>query len=194
VDGVYVNIGQRYSIIVTANQTAGNYAMRSSVVQTCFYPFNSYYSNGLNSTNNQVTGILSYDGIDVNAAPIGVDSKTKNPSGAATNQFNNLVYEGCDDLPFDVAVPMRKEAAYEVSPANEHYMTWTFNQIDDVDRIIVNKVGSACSPLCYIESRLVTNLQANAYTFGPPDILGSSASQRNLFPSIGCRLFNHSSV
>lgn len=36
VDSVLVGVGQRYNVIVTANQTAGNYWMRAEVERACF--------------------------------------------------------------------------------------------------------------------------------------------------------------
>lgn len=141
--GVNVNIGQRYSVILHANQTAGNYAMRASLPQTCFIPFNTYSSTGLVSTNYQVSGIISYDSTSPSIPTIGTAGNTTNPSGASRNPFNNLIYEGCNDMPFDAAVPKRVEAALNASVANTHYIVWSFNQAQNVDRIFVNKTAWA---------------------------------------------------
>ena len=77
--GVNVNIGQRYSIIVHANQTVGNYHMRATLPTTCFLPYNNYNSTGLDSTDYRVLGVLSYDDTDPKSATIGVAGNTTNP-------------------------------------------------------------------------------------------------------------------
>lgn len=144
--GVNVNIGQRYSVIVRTNQTSGNYYMRATFPTSCFLPFVPYSSAGLNSTNFQVMGVLSYDNTDPKATPIGIAGNTTNPSGAADNPFNNLVYEGCNDMPFDVPVPQRPIPAYDISSGlSMHYLEFAFRQTQNVNRIFINK--TSWSPL-----------------------------------------------
>lgn len=48
--GVYLNIGQRVSVILTANQTKGNYAIRATLPETCFLPYAPYENAGLRGT------------------------------------------------------------------------------------------------------------------------------------------------
>jgi hypothetical protein len=139
--GVNVNIGQRYSVIIRTNQTVGNYFMRATFPTSCFLPFVPYNSSGLDSSRYRVLGILSYDDTDLTTATIGVAGDTTNPYGAAQNPFNYLVWEGCDDMPFIMTVPMRQRPAYNASTNNTHYVQYAFNQAQNVNRIFVNKVS-----------------------------------------------------
>ncbi|KAL0948179.1 hypothetical protein HGRIS_010790 [Hohenbuehelia grisea] len=141
--GVNVNIGQRYSVIIRADQPVGNYYMRATFPTTCFLPFVPYNSSGLDSTGYRVLGVLSYDDTDPKAPPIGVAGNTTNPYGAADNPFNKLVWEGCNDMPFDMPVPMRQEAAVDVSPYNMHYLEYAFRQSQNENRIFINKTSWA---------------------------------------------------
>src|SRR5262249_10367105 len=60
--GVYVNIGQRYSVLVTADQALGTYTMRATLPQTCFTPYCPYTSSGLVATGYAATALLVYEG------------------------------------------------------------------------------------------------------------------------------------
>ncbi|KAK6343679.1 hypothetical protein TWF730_011268 [Orbilia blumenaviensis] len=141
--GVNVNIGQRYSVILHANQTVGNYYMRASFPTSCFLPFVPYNSSGLESTGYQVRAILSYDDTPVTDAPIGVAGNTTNPYHVENNPFNNLVWEGCEDMPFDMPKPMRAKKAFDVSPNNYQYIEYAFRQSQNENRIFVNKTSWA---------------------------------------------------
>ncbi|KXJ92383.1 multicopper oxidase-domain-containing protein [Microdochium bolleyi] len=143
--GVYVNIGQRVSVLLTANQTAGNYYMRASIPKTCYLPYAPYTSAGLEAAEYGVRGVLSYAGTEVAAEPIGVAGNTTNPYGVEHNGNRGDAWEGCDDMPFDMPVPMRHEPAVEVSENNMHYIEYMFRQAQDVNRIFVNK--TAYTPL-----------------------------------------------
>ncbi|KAK8079828.1 multicopper oxidase [Apiospora hydei] len=68
-------------------------------------------------------------------------ANTSNPFGVANNGVRGDVWEGCDDMPFDVPKPMRKMDAVEVTEANTHYIEYMFRQAQDVNRIFINKVG-----------------------------------------------------
>ncbi|KAF2434957.1 hypothetical protein EJ08DRAFT_581144 [Tothia fuscella] len=137
--GVNVNIGQRYSIIIHANQTVGNYNMRATLPTSCFLPFAPYNSSGLDSSGYEVVGILSYDHTDFDKPTIGVKGNVTNPYGASTNPFNNLVWNGCDDMPFNMTFPMRKKEEFKATPSNTHYIQYAFSQAQNVNRIFVNK-------------------------------------------------------
>lgn len=147
--GVYINIGQRYSVIVKANQTSGNYYLRATLPQTCFTPYCPYTSTGLDSIGYQVRGILSYDDTAVTEEPIGAAGNTSNPYGVDTNLARGDVWEGCDDVPFDVPVPMREMAALNVSENSMHSIVFQFRQAGEVNRIFINRVRDAGhSPVC----------------------------------------------
>ncbi len=140
--GVNVNIGQRYSVIVDTNQTVGNFYMRASFPTSCFLPFVPYNSTGLDSTDYHVHGVLSYDDTNPQDPTIGVASNTTDLYGAATNIFDNLVWEGCDDMPFDMPKPMNAANAFNVSANNMHYIQFNFAQTQNENRIFVNKVSN----------------------------------------------------
>ncbi|KAH8681126.1 multicopper oxidase-domain-containing protein [Xylariales sp. PMI_506] len=141
--GVYLNIGQRVSVIVTTNQTTGNYYMRATLPQTCFLPYVPYNSTGLESSGYAVRGILSYDTADLGAEPIGTAGNTSNPYGVDNNNARGDVWEGCDDMPFDIPKPMRPLDAVDVSDANMLYFEYMFRQAQDVNRIFINKTAYA---------------------------------------------------
>ncbi|KAI0097738.1 multicopper oxidase [Nemania sp. FL0031] len=144
--GVYLNVGQRASVVITANQTTGNYYIRATLPKTCFLPYVPYTSAGLEADEYTVKGILSYDDVPVDAAPIGVAGNTSNPYGVGNNSLRRDVWEGCDDMPFNLPKPMREVAAYEVPEENKHYIEYTFRQAQDVNRIFVNKTSYAPLP------------------------------------------------
>ncbi|KAI0423363.1 multicopper oxidase [Xylaria grammica] len=144
--GVYLNIGQRASVIVTANQTAGNYYIRATLPETCFLPYAPYTSAGLAAGEYAVKGILSYDDVPVTDAPIGTMGNVSNPYGVENNGARGDVWEGCDDMPFDLPIPMREVQAYEVPEENKHYIEYVFRQAQDVNRIFINKTAYAPLP------------------------------------------------
>ena len=76
---------------------------------------------------------------------IGVAGNTSNPYGVENNGLRGDVWEGCDDMPFDMPVPMRKQPAVNVSEANTHYIEYAFRQAQEVNRIFINKVYSSSS-------------------------------------------------
>ncbi|KAK8028865.1 Laccase [Apiospora marii] len=141
--GVYLNIGQRVSVVVDADQPPGNYLIRASLPQSCFLPYAPYTSAGLASVGYVGTGVLSYEGIAAEAPPVGVPGNTSNPFGVENNGARGDVWEGCDDMPFDVPKPMRKMDAVEVTEANTHYIEYMFRQAQDVNRIFINKTAYA---------------------------------------------------
>ncbi|KAI1499325.1 multicopper oxidase-domain-containing protein [Biscogniauxia marginata] len=144
--GVYLNLGQRASVLVTADREPGNYHVRASLPRTCFLPYAPYTSAGLaGSAGYAARGLLSYEGVPADAAPVGAAGNTTNPYGVDNNGARGNVWEGCDDMPFGVPRPARPIPAYEVSEANMHYFEYAFRQAQDVNRIFINK--TAYSPL-----------------------------------------------
>ncbi|KAI1739448.1 Cupredoxin [Xylaria scruposa] len=139
--GIYLNIGQRASVIVTADQTAGNYYIRATLPQTCFLPYIPYSSAGLAAGQYAARGVLSYDDVPVNSKPIGVMGNVSNPYGVENNGARGDVWEGCDDMPFDLPRPMREIRAYDVHEDNKLYIEYMFRQAQDVNRIFINKTA-----------------------------------------------------
>ncbi|KAI0903621.1 Cupredoxin [Ustulina deusta] len=141
--GVYLNVGQRASVVITANQTAGNYYIRATLPETCFLPYAPYTSDGLAAGEYAGRGILSYDDVPVGETPIGIMGNVSNPYGVENNGVRGDVWEGCDDMPFDLPKPMRDIRAYEVPEENKHYIEYVFRQAQDVNRIFINKTAYA---------------------------------------------------
>ncbi|KAH6659817.1 Cupredoxin [Truncatella angustata] len=139
--GVYLNIGQRVSAVVTANQTAGNYYIRATMPQTCFVPYAPYTSTALENAGYAARGILSYDHVALDAEPVGVRGNVSNPYGVDNNGIRGDVWEGCDDMPFDMPRPMRKLDAVDVGDSNYQYIEYMFRQAQDVNRIFINKTA-----------------------------------------------------
>ncbi|KAI0449185.1 Cupredoxin [Xylaria acuta] len=162
--GVYLNIGQRASVIVTANQTAGNYYIRATLPQTCFLPYAPYSSAGLAAGEYAAKGILSYDDVPVNGIPIGAMGNVSNPYGVENNGMRGDVWEGCDDMPFDLPKPMREIPAYDVPEENKHYIEYMFRQAQDVNRIFTYAPLPDNATLWKaIEQQFVTS-KANSYS------------------------------
>ncbi|KAI1809942.1 Cupredoxin [Poronia punctata] len=143
--GVYLNIGQRASVLVSTNQPPGNYYIRATLPRSCFLPYAPYTSAGLASSEYAAKGILSYDEVAVNVTPIGAQGNVSNPHGVQNNDAKGDIWEGCDDMPFDLPKPMRERPAYDVPEQNKHYIEYVFRQAQDVNRIFINK--TAYTPL-----------------------------------------------
>lgn len=130
--------------------------MRASLPKTCFLPYAPYNSSGLEAAGYGAKGIISYfedsqqETGDGDAGPvlepIGVAGNTSNPYGVENNGQRGDVWEGCDDMPFDMPKPMRRQPAVNVSEANTHYLEYAFRQAQEVNRIFVNKVSSLYLP------------------------------------------------
>lgn len=136
--GVHLNIGQRYSVIITATQKVGDYAIRSALEKECFLPYSTYTSSGLESIGYQVKGILRYDRDDESEGQIITEQDTDvvETEEGATNPW------GCGDMPFDMPKPMRQEAAYELDEGDPtHIVDFQFRQVGEINRIFLNKVS-----------------------------------------------------
>ncbi|KAI0388040.1 multicopper oxidase [Hypomontagnella monticulosa] len=139
---VFVNPGQRYSVLLTANQTAGNFLMHASAARNCAMLGGNFATN-LASVNYESTGILSYDDIDIGAESIGrpwsLDS-TFNPDVGQEPWTLE-----CQDLPFDLARPMRTENAYDIGERNQHHFRFEMLKTGGSFRSFID--GSVFSPL-----------------------------------------------
>ena len=138
--GVHVHIGQRYSVLLMANRTAGRYRMRATLPQTCFTPYCPYTSTGLVATGYQARAVLRYEGVDPEADLLGVPGNVSNPYGVQNNKARGDVWEGCDDMPFDLPVPVDEQKAVEVAPENMHSVVFQFRQAGPINRIFINRV------------------------------------------------------
>jgi FtsP/CotA-like multicopper oxidase with cupredoxin domain len=138
--GVHVNIGQRYSVIIKATEKVGDYTIRSSLEKDCFLPYSTYTSSGLESIGYQAKGILRYE-------------RDEESEGAETIVEEDLFKEerqesttnpwGCGDMPFDMPKPLRQEAAYELGEGDPtHILDFQFRQVGEINRIFLNKVSN----------------------------------------------------
>lgn len=138
---VFLNPGQRYSVLVAANQTAGNYMMRTAAATGCFHLAHAPDGiSGLASIQYEATGILSYDDTEISAKLIGSSWELGDMSNPS---FGNEPWQyACRDLPFNIPRPMEKKKAYDVGERNHHYLSFHQEMIGDVYRTYVNKVAN----------------------------------------------------
>ncbi|KAH8686455.1 multicopper oxidase-domain-containing protein [Ilyonectria robusta] len=135
---VFLNPGQRYSVLVTANQTVGNYMMRTAAATGCFHLAHAHDGTpGLASIQYEATGILSYDDTEISAKLIGSSWELGDMSNPA---FGSEPWQrACRDLPFDIPRPMEKKKAYDVGERNHHYFSFHQEMVEGVYRTYVNK-------------------------------------------------------
>lgn len=144
--GVHVNIGQRYSVLVTADQAAGEYIIRSALEKECFLPFSTYTSAGLESIRYEARGILRYEGATTEAAAGRVAAMVDDAGRPLLlpNASSNTNPRGCYDMPFDLPRPRRAESAYELAAADPQFaVDFQFRQVGEVNRIFVNRTSWA---------------------------------------------------
>ncbi|KAF3005237.1 hypothetical protein E8E14_003566 [Neopestalotiopsis sp. 37M] len=134
---VFVQPGQRYSAILVANQTAGNYFMRASAARWCFDMGDSFYGpeSELSKAHFQAAQILSYADVPLDAHPIGSPWKLLDSRQEAPEPW----YEQCLDLPYDMPKPLRQLDAYDLGEENHHYMNYQMREVDGAYRTFVNK-------------------------------------------------------
>ncbi|KAK0745162.1 multicopper oxidase-domain-containing protein [Apiosordaria backusii] len=142
VPGVYINIGQRYSILVTPlPTTTGSFIMRATLPKSCFLPYVPYSSSILESVNYQGTALLSYSP----SLPNNNTTTTITPH----NPNNITIPKKCTDLPFSLPIPLRPIPAYPLDDAhpskNTHEINFQFQQAGPVNRIFINR--TSYSPL-----------------------------------------------
>ncbi|KAB5576457.1 Cupredoxin [Coniochaeta sp. 2T2.1] len=140
--GVYVNVGQRYSVLVhSLPDRNGSYAMRASLPQTCFVPYCPYTSSGLQDIGYEATGLFSYPSNP--EVILGSKGNVSNPYGVENNFLRGDVWEGCDDMPFSTTSPVRKRPAVDVNANNTHEVTFRFQQVGEINRIFINRTSWA---------------------------------------------------
>jgi FtsP/CotA-like multicopper oxidase with cupredoxin domain len=121
---VYLNVGQRASVVLAADQAPGSYRIRATLPCSCFLPYAPYTSAGLESVSYEGHGFSTYAGVDPDAEPRGDPGNVTNPYGVENNGARSDVWEGCDDMPFDVPKPMRRMGAVEIADGNHHYIEY----------------------------------------------------------------------
>lgn len=159
--GVHVNIGQRYSVIVNASrepEDGGEYAIRSTLERECFLPFATYNNTALANSGYEARGILKYEYSSPVVEEEGAvdadddnDNDTKNkPSTALTitdsspSAYTNPNPQLCFDLPFDTPIPKRPEEAYPLAANDPQYtIDFQFRQVGEVNRIFLNRTSWA---------------------------------------------------
>jgi FtsP/CotA-like multicopper oxidase with cupredoxin domain len=141
---IFMNPGQRYSVILKADQTAGNYLMRAEVAKGCGMISRDKVS-GLASIDFQATAIMSYDDVSEEELPIGQPWALEESSNAVLGR--EPWSEKCQEMPFDSSKPMRKMAAYEVGEKNSHYFTFDMMRSNDMGLLTrINEVSADLNP------------------------------------------------
>ncbi|KAH8658353.1 multicopper oxidase-domain-containing protein [Xylariales sp. PMI_506] len=132
---VFINPGQRYSVIVVANQAPGRYTIRATAARKCFHLMHAGTS-ALANINFEGTGSLLYNGTASDAAAIGTpwDLKSNSNPGVAKEPWKSA----CADLPFDVPKPMRAAKAYDVGAKNYHYFDYRRQLYQGAARTMIN--------------------------------------------------------
>jgi Multicopper oxidase len=130
VPGVFINIGQRYSVLVAMTESVGNYYIRASMQRKCFFVAEEYHNPALDSINWEAHAILSYDDTAVTVAALG-------SSGNLTNPYNGT----CGDMPPDDLVPAVAVSPGDVPAENMKYITFGFYQAQQVQRIMINQTA-----------------------------------------------------
>ncbi|KAL2883726.1 hypothetical protein SGCOL_000873 [Colletotrichum sp. CLE4] len=134
---VYMNPGQRYSVLVHANQTAGNYLIRADAAVRCFHMSHKNHKAGMmHGSPFGATAILSYDETDLGVPPVGKawDLNANSNPGVGKEPWGDR----CEDLPHSLPKPVRSRPAYEVGDRNYHYFTFKQERVNDVVRTHVN--------------------------------------------------------
>ncbi|KAL8389679.1 hypothetical protein RB595_009013 [Gaeumannomyces hyphopodioides] len=136
---VFLNPGQRYSVLVKADRAIGNYLMRA--VATCAMLDNSPGSN-LGTVGSQGTAVFSYgEGVDPKGPLVVLDDSSK--ASVAQEPWAKR----CRDLPFDLAKPVREIDAYNVGEGNKHSFLFKFVEDDQgVQRTVINDVNHLLGP------------------------------------------------
>lgn len=132
---VFVNPGQRYSVLVVANQTVGVYKMRATAARGCFHRGKG--SLGLDEVGWEGSGVLVYEG--------GEDKEGGGAPWDLLAKGNELFGEEpwvkrCRDLPFERARPVRRVGAYEVGRGNGHVFTFSRETGEEVVQSFINEV------------------------------------------------------
>jgi FtsP/CotA-like multicopper oxidase with cupredoxin domain len=147
--GVYLNVGQRLSVLVNTSNAPGSYHMRATMPQSCFVPYCPYASSGLESIGYEGAALLSYgaNGQTAFLPTLGAPGNRSNPYGIENNFLRGDVWEGCDDMPFDMPKPARRRDAVEVGDRNKHEITFRFQEVGEINRIFINRVRISCLSL-----------------------------------------------
>ncbi|CAG8466167.1 7875_t:CDS:2 [Funneliformis mosseae] len=97
VEKIPINIGQRYSVIVEANQAIDNYWIRATMNKECAHS-NNFTININSAINYEVVGILKYEG-----------AKNDEP----TTKESNEQHDRCKDLSTKFLIPLNAKPAPE---------------------------------------------------------------------------------
>jgi FtsP/CotA-like multicopper oxidase with cupredoxin domain len=124
-NGVKINIGQRYDVIVTANQPVSNYWLRAMVGQ-CSRNAN----NGLGSIAN---GIITYQGASNGTLP---KTSPASFSGTCADEpaasLVPIVTKSVDSSSFASQVQILPAGLSSISNTNDNVFRWTLNGISEV--------------------------------------------------------------
>ncbi|CAK7214492.1 hypothetical protein SEUCBS140593_002200 [Sporothrix eucalyptigena] len=138
---VFLNPGQRYSVVLHADQPAGNYMIRASAARRCSMV---HFGSKLDSINYEAAGILSYNGVDATDPFAGEPWQLDSLSHP---DFGNEPWAGrtCEDMPFDLAKPRRAANAFNIGEGNQHHISFEMKQDGNALRTFIG--GSVFTPL-----------------------------------------------
>lgn len=171
--GVHVNIGQRYSVIVNARKPGGEYAIRSTLERECFLPFATYNNTALASSGYEARGILKYEA----TSPENEDNDDDQSSTSTLNitnspsTYTNPNPQLCFDLPFDAPVPKRAEEAYPLAANDPQYtIDFQFRQVGEINRIFLNRTSWAA----YTSDATLWQAVDRTFTYTPGEDVGGA--------------------
>ncbi|CAG8596092.1 5991_t:CDS:2, partial [Diversispora eburnea] len=127
-----IHVGQRYSVIINADQEVANYYIRATMVQ-CEFPPNSSTSdaetiNYNSSINYNVTGILRYDGA----------SETSLPTSQEWNDDFATKLVNCRDLNDSYLIPLESSIPPNVTDRLVFNVTVFPDSTDNVTKAYIN--------------------------------------------------------
>ncbi|KAK1751102.1 multicopper oxidase-domain-containing protein [Echria macrotheca] len=121
---IFINPGQRYSVLVSATQPPGTYLLRVTAARRCFHM--GATTKTWEDIEGEAVGVVAYDDFDFDG---GLDSVGGRPWDLMAEESDGVGKEPwespCWDLPFGLARPVRREGAWEVGGGNLHYFEFS---------------------------------------------------------------------
>jgi len=154
---VFMNPGQRYSVIIKTNQTSGNYLVRATAVLDCFHLPGGAASE-FAQIDYQGVAVLAYHGAKPEDGTVGKAWDLNAPNTGVVGAGQEPWRDECADLPFGLVKMVRGEKAYEVGEGegNRHYISFERFMLDGR---IKSKMNQVCPLSCPVSiSHLLSQL------------------------------------
>ncbi|KAF9206940.1 hypothetical protein BGZ49_001534 [Haplosporangium sp. Z 27] len=136
VESLPINAGQRYSVIVMANQEVDNYWMRAEVGMACL-------PNTPSNLDPTILGIISYQGANSKVEPTSVGRFVPvPPKEGEPPQVNPAFVEACRDLDLNSLHPLKPQPILE--PITNSFLvriSFKKNPVDDIVRAYLNDIS-----------------------------------------------------